>query len=275
MLVLKSCLGCNDDSNNTSNAKPKFVKSPIDKLITKYIDKSDYTVILSDMDYKESEDKYYHKYQIIIQEEKPELTKNQLLDSTVTANDIKVVDTDWEEVSPIIFEDYQNDLGMTILNKENGVLDKHSAPAGGSSYVGNPRYGEWETHSNGSSFWSFYGRYYFLSRLFFGPSYGYGGYYGYSRNDWGNYSRNYKGTDNYYGKNGQHGTRSKTRNTSSSWNKKSSSFKDKVSSKVSRSSNSLKSRGYTSSKSYSKTTRNSNRFSSSSTSRSRSGGFGK
>ncbi|WP_010520335.1 hypothetical protein [Aquimarina agarivorans] len=254
--------------------RPKFVKSPVDNIITKYIDKSDYSVILADMDYREDIDKYYHKYQILIQEEKPKLTRDQLADTTAQASDIKIETTDWLEVSPIVFEDYQNDLGMTILSKENGVLDKNSAPAGANGYVGNPQYGQWQTHSNGSSFWIFYGRYRLMSDLFFGPRYGYGGYYGYPRSDWNDYRRNYRGRTDYYGKNNQYGTRSKT-NTNTSWNKKPSDFKSKVRSKVAQSSSSLKSRGYTSSKSYSKTTRNANRFSSSSSSRGRSGGFGK
>ncbi len=258
----------------SSSDKPKFVKSPIDNIITQYLDKTDYTVILADMDYKEPEDKYYHKYRILIKENKPQLTQEQLADSTAKATDVKVVNTDWQEVSPIVFEDHKADLGMTVLNKENGILDKNTAPAGSNGYVGNPRYGQWQTQSNGSSFWAFYGRYHFMSSLFFGPRYGYGGYYGYGRSDWNNYRTNYRGRSDYYGRNNQHGTNSRT-NSGSSWSKKPSSFRSKVNSKVSKSATSLKSRGYTSSKSYSKTTRNTNRFSSSSTSRARSGGFGK
>lgn len=258
----------------SSNEKPKFVKSPIDNIITKYIDVNDYTVILADMDYKEDSDKYYHKYRILLQTNKPQLNHEQLNDTTAIANDIKIESTDWNEVSPIVFEDHQNDLGMTILSKENGVLDKNTAPAGANGYVGNERYGHWQTHSNGSSFWSFYGRYRLMSDLFYGPRYGYGGYYGYGRNDWNNYRRNYRGSKDYYGQNKQYGTNSKN-NTNTSWNKKPSSFKSKVNSKVARSSSNLKSRGYSSRKSYSKTSRSSNRFSSSSSTRGRSGGFGK
>lgn len=272
--IFSLCL-CLISCGGNTEQRPKFVKSPVDNLITKYIDVNNYTVILSDMDYKEDIDKYYHKYRILLQKSTPKLTREQLQDTTAQATDIKVETTDWLEVSPIVFEDHQNDLGMTILNKENGILDKNSAPAGANGYVGNPQYGQWQTHSNGSSFWAFYGRYRLMSDLFFGPRYGYGGYYGYPRNDWNDYRRNYRGRTDYYGRNNQYGTRSKTTNTNTSWNKKPSSFKSKVQSKVRQSSSSLKSRGYTSSKSYSKTTRNTNRFSTSSTSRGRSGGFGK
>lgn len=253
------------------NKRPKFVKSPIDNLITKYIDKNDYNVILSDMDYKEDTDKYFHKYRILIKEFKPRLTQEQLKDSTTKANDIKIETTGWKEVSPITFEDHINDLGMTILSKKNGVLDKNTAPAGANDYVGNPQYGRWQTNSSGGSFWAFYGRYRLMSDLFFGPRYGYGGYYGYPRTYYNDYNRNYRGSRDYKS---NRNYQSKA-NTNSTWNNKSSNFKNRVSSKVARSSSSLKSRGYTSRKSYSKTSRNSNRFSSSSSTRGRSGGFGK
>ncbi|CAM1349169.1 MULTISPECIES: hypothetical protein [Tenacibaculum] len=254
-----------------ASRKPKFVKSPIDNIITKYIDKNNYNVILADMDYKEDTDKYFHKYRILIEESKPFLTKEELNDTINKPTDVKIVNTDWKEVSPITFDEYKNDLGMTILSKKNGKLDKNSAPAGVNSYVGNSRYGEWRTHSNGSSFWAFYGRYRLFSDLFYGSRYGYG--YGYPRNDWNDYNRNYRNKKSYYGSSNKYGTKYGS-NTNTSWSKKPQTFKSRVNSKVSKSASSLKSRGYTSSKSYSKTKRSSSRYSRSS-SRSRSGGFGK
>jgi len=262
-LFLVACGGGND--------RPKFVKSPIDNLITKYIDKNDFNVILADMDYKEDTDKYFHKYRVLLKKAKPRLTKKQLEDSTAHATDIKIETTDWQEGSPIVFDDHKNDLGMTILSKKNGILDKNTAPAGANDYVGNPQYGHWQTHSNGTSFWAFYGRYRLMSDLFFGPRYGYGGYYGYPRTYWTNYNRNYRGHRDYRA-NRKYQSKA---TTNSKWNKKPSSFKNRVNNKVARSSSNLKSRGYTSRKSYSKTTRNTNRFSSNSSTRGRSGGFGK
>ncbi|WP_272150351.1 hypothetical protein [Tenacibaculum aiptasiae] len=258
-------------SSCSTERKPKFVKSPIDNIITKYIDKNDYSVILADMDYKEDTDKYFHKYRILIEEKQPNLSIEQLKDSLAEPTDIKIIDTDWKEVSPITFEEHQNDLGMTILSKKNGKLDKNSAPAGVNNYVGNPKYGEWRTHSDGSSFWAFYGRYRLFSDLFFGPRYGYG--YGYPRRDWNDYNRNYRNKKSYYGGSSKYGTNS-TGNKNTSWAKKPQTFKSKVNSKVSRSASNMRSRGYTSSKSYSKRSRSSSRYSRSS-SRSRSGGFGK
>jgi hypothetical protein len=256
--------------------KPKFVKSPLDTIITKYIDKSNYSVILSDMDYKEDTDSYFHKYQILIDEGRPNLSALELNDTTTIATDIKIIKTDWQKVSPITFDEYKGDLGMTVLSKKNGVLDKNSSPAGVDNYVGNSKYGQWQTNSSGGSFWSFYGRYRLMSDLFYGPRYAYG-YGGYSRSHYNDYNRNYRNKQSYYGANKEYGTKS-TKNTSSSWSKKPSSFKNNVNSKVTKSASSLRSRGYSSSKSYSKsnnrTRRSGSRYSNRS-SRSRSGGFGK
>jgi len=270
MCICLLLLSCGSD-------KPKFVKSPVDNIITKYIDKSNYSVILADMDYKEDTDSYYHKYQILIDEGAPTLSQIELNDTTAVATDIQIVKTDWLKVSPITFDEYKGDLGMTILSKKNGVLDKNSSPAGVDNYVGNTRYGHWQTNSSGGSFWAFYGRYRLMSDLFYGPRYGGYGYGGYSRSHYNNYNSNYRNKQSYYGANKEYGTKS-NRNTTSSWSNKSSSFKNNVNSKVTKSASSLRSRGYSSSKSYSKsnsrTSRSGSRYSNRS-SRSRSGGFGK
>lgn len=267
MCICVLLLSCDSD-------KPKFVKSPVDNIITRYIDKSNYSVILSDMDYKEETDSYYHKYQILIDEGAPTLSEIELNDTTAVASDIKIEKTDWLKVSPITFDEYKGDLGMTILSKKNGVLDKNSSPAGVDNYVGNPQYGQWRTNNSGGSFWAFYGRYRLMSDLFYGPRYGGYGYGGYSRSHYNDYNRNYRNKQSYYGANKEYGTSS---NKNSSWSKKSNSFKSSVNSKVTKSASSLRSRGYSSSKSYSKssrTSRSGSRYSNRS-SRSRSGGFGK
>lgn len=243
--------------------RKKYIKSPLDIIITTYIDVQNYSVILADMDYKEDNDKYYHKYKIIL-----EKAKNT---SESKEDDFDVKLTDWKEVSAVTFEEHQKDLGMTVLSKKDGVLDKKTAPAGYNNYVGNSKYGNWQRHSNGSSFWVFYGQYRFMSDLFYGPR------HRYYRSDYDYYRRNYYGTSNYYGRNNNFGT-SNYKNPNTTWTSKPKSFKEKVQSKVKRSSSAMKSKGYSSSKSYGsskQTTRNSNRYSSSSSSRSRSGGFGK
>ena len=254
MILVTSC----------SEAPRKYIKSPLDKIITSYIDIKNYSVVLADMDYKEDTDKYFHKYKIII--EKP----NSTTESKEDDFDVKL--TEWKEVSPITFEEHQKDLGMTVLSKKDGVLDKKSTPAGYNNYVGNDKYGSWKTQSNGTSFWAFYGQYHFMSSLFYGSR------HRYYMSDYNYYRRYHYRTSSYYGKTNNFGT-STYKNKTSSWNSKPQSFKQKVQSNVKRSSSALKSKGYSSSKSYGKstTTRNTNRYSSSksSSSRSRSGGFGK
>ena len=244
-------------------SRKKYIKSPLDNIITTYIDVQNYSVILTDMDYKEDSDAYFHKYKIIL-EKKKDTTKS-------TEDDFEIKRTDWKKVSAITFEEHQKDLGMTVLSKKNGVLDNKSTPAGYNNYVGNQKYGSWERQSNGATFWAFYGQYHFMSSLLGGSS------RGYERTNYDYYKTNNQGKTSYYGRNNTYGT-SSNRNTSSTWNSKPQSFKDKVTSNVKRSATSLRSKGYSSSKRYgssSRTTRNSNRYSSSSSSRSRSGGYGK
>jgi hypothetical protein len=237
-----------------------YTKSPIDNIITTYINEQNYSVLLADMNYDESKKKYYHKYKIIIDKSKSS--------EEIDDKDFKVVDTDWKEVSPIIFDQHQQDLGMTILSKENGTLKKNSVPAGYNNYVGNPKYGSWQTNSSGNSFWVFYGKYAMLRSLFGGSRY--------YRTDYDYYRRNTYGRD-YYGRNKRYGT-STYKNTSSTWASKPSSFKNRVNQNVKKSASSLKSKGYSSTRSYgstNKTTRSSGKYNSSSSFRSRSGGFGK
>lgn len=259
-LIISSLLlfivSCGADRN-------KYIKSPLDNIITTYIDVPNYSVILTDMYYKENSDTYYHKYKIIL-ENKKDTTKSK-------EDDFEIKHTDWKKVSAITFDAYQKDLGMTVLSKRNDSLDKKSTPAGYNNYVGNPKYGSWEKQSDGSSFWAFYGQYRFMSSILNGFN------RNYRRSDYDDYRTNNRGKTSYYGKKNTYGT-SPTRNTNTTWNSKPQSFKDKVRSTVKKSATSLNSKGYGSSKSYrnsSRTTRNGNRYSSSSSSRSRSGGYGK
>lgn len=253
MLLVTSC----------GEERKKYIKSPLDIIITTYIDTQNYSVVLSDMDYKEDSNKYFHKYKIIL--EKP----NTATESKEDDFDVKL--TEWKEVSPITFEEHQKDLGMTVLSKKDGVLDKKATPAGYNNYVGNDKYGSWKTQSNGTSFWAFYGQYHFMSSLFYGSR------HRYYRSDYSYYRTNHYGRSSYYGKTNTFGT---SNYQSKNWSSKPTSFKENVRSKANRSSSALKSKGYSSSRSYSnsaKTTRSTNRYSSSrsSSSRSRSGGFGK
>lgn len=234
-------------SFSSLSSSKEYKKNPVDELIRDMNDIPNFSIILYDMEFEENtfgSDVYRQKYQII----------------TTKDDEIDVEETDWKEVPRTYFESHVNDMGMEIASKVDGKLSKTTAPAGYSQFVGNSQYGQW-TNRGGSSFWEFYGKYAMMSSLFNLMSPVPRGYY----ND---YSSNYRNTNRpYYGSSANGGTSygtsstMKNRGTTSSWSKSQSAFKSSVQSRVSRS----KSRATTS-----RTGR-----SSSSSYRSRGGGFGK
>ncbi len=255
-IVLRSCNNCTNRSRRVDTVSSTWQKTPVDKLITKLNSEQNYSIILLDMDSRN--DRYYHMYNVIVEH------PDTVLSST----------TDWEEVPDVFFSANVDNMGMEIVSKKDGKLSKQASPAGYNHYVGNPKYGHWEQR-NGGSFWAFYGQYAFMSSMFnmmtyparrsYYDDYYRGGYYG-SRPYYGPSGRTVYGTNTYT---------STGAGKSSTWGNKPSSFKQNVRSQVQRSTSAKSSRSYSSGSSYSnKTSRSSSRYSRSS-SRSRSGGFGK
>jgi len=156
--------------------------NPIMKLRESLNQQKEYSVILADM--KENKglfsSTYEHRYQIIINED--------------------IETTNWTAVPPEVYRRYASFLGMTILSKtkEGGVSESASPP--GYQYVGNPKYGQWQTDHSGNSFWAFYGKYAMFSHLF-----GLGSRTIY-RNDWDDYRRYSSRGRPYYGPNREYGT---------------------------------------------------------------------
>ncbi|RLD43760.1 MAG: hypothetical protein DRI86_09215 [Bacteroidetes bacterium] len=232
ILLLASC---------GSNTK-KFVKNPVDIMIKDMSNLNSFVIILYDMDYFEDENAYKHQYQIL---------KDDI--DTVTSET-----TSWLVVSDVFFKQHQEDMGMEVASKKDGVVTKVVSPAGYSNYVGNEKYGNWQRNSSGGSFWAFYGQYMFMSHMFrmsmFPVSHGY----------YNNYRSNYYGRQGYYGNNGArtYGTSSAYNKgrTNSRWNKRPSSFKQNVRNRVSQS---------TAAKSHTRSRYSQSR------SRSRSGSYGK
>ncbi len=232
----------------------EYIKSPIDSLITAYSLERNFSIILNDMDYNEDEDRYRHKYQIVIAKE---------VEDTTIVNEF----TDWKVVSDELFDENIDNLGMELVSKKDGVLKKAVAPAGYSNFIGNERYGHWQ-HRNGGSFWEFYGKYSMLRNVFYMFSspvrYSYWSnyntsYYPYGKSYYGGYTNSNK---KLYGTNSVFAS---TNYKNTNWSKKTTSFKNRVRSKVKQSATrSRKSR----------ISRTSSRYNNSST-RSRSGGFGK
>ncbi len=239
-IVLRSCNSCSNRNSNT------WEKSPVDELITQLNEEQNYAIILLDMDYRD--DKYYHKYNVIV--ERP--------DTVLSTN------TSWRETSATFFNANVENMGMEIATKKDGKLSKQASPAGYNHYVGNSKYGEWQQR-NGSSFWHFYGQYAFMSSMFNLAS------YPARRSYWDGYSNGgYYGSRSYYGPSGRsvYGTKTYTSSNvgkSSTWGNRPSSFKQNVRNQVKRSA---------SASNRSRTSRSSSRYSNSS-SRSRSRSFGK
>lgn len=229
----------------------EFSKTPVDELVQKMDKEQNFTIILYDMDVEGSWSKdYKHKYKII--------TDTQVNDSTFKPEE-KI--TDWLPVDENFFEMHANDMGMEIVAKTDGKLNKQVAPPGYSNYVGNQKYGNWKTDNSGNSFWAFYGQYAFMSNmigLMAGPVY---------RSGYNNYNSSYRGVRPYYGtstaKYGTFSDANKRANpTFANKMSSNSSFKSKVQSSASRSTTA-------------KSTRSGSRYSSSSSRGRSSGGFGK
>ncbi len=250
IILLFSCGGTN------------YHKTPIDDLIKNFHEVDNYSIILHDMDIEGSFfKKYKHQYKVIIQKGGSSFLSNNVLSSsedydrkkaiydTIRKNDslkISQVDqsnftdslTQWHEVSEDFFESHVNDMGMEIVSKTNGKVVRQVSPPGYSRYVGNPQYGEWRRDGSGNSFWSFYGKYAFISSMFGmygGPIY---------RRSYYDYRGSYYGKKPYYGTKTSSGSRqygtfsSSAKKSNPSFHRRlssNSSFKNKVNSKVSRS----------------------------------------
>ncbi|MEL7119812.1 MAG: hypothetical protein AAFO07_10235 [Bacteroidota bacterium] len=256
LFLLLTAFGCEFDSGRSNsyqnpNSSYSYMEEGLDKVIKQNRAVTDFTVLLYDMNYDNGQ--FLHQYQVI----------------TPVDTTFETTTTGWLEVSSDFFQQHENDLGMEVASKTDGVLDKAVAPAGYSQYVGNEKYGRW-VERDGTSFWEFYGRYAMLSSVFHmvaSPA-----RYGY----YNDYNRYYRGRDSYYGPSGYYGT-SRYTNTNAgnktTWAKQPATFKESVRSQVSRSSN--PSRTSTGTRTTSnRTSRSGSRYSGSS-SRSRGGGGGK
>lgn len=152
----------------------------IDSLITNNGKYPEFTIQLKDM--KEEQDKYFHKYAVMVGKSMNMQNPKDLTFSTS--------ETQWLEVSPKQYEKYLPDLGMVIYSEKNGVANNVPQPSGYNK-VGDSRYGEWKRDSNGNSFWAFYGQYMFLSNMLGGRTV--------YQNDYNTY-RNYRNSGRpYYG----------------------------------------------------------------------------
>jgi hypothetical protein len=190
-------------------------KPPLDEIRAALKGVPTYSVILDDMKKEGNFSKsYYHKYRII--------------------TDDKTTETGWLEVPEDCYRRNEPFLGMTIWVKKDGKESEAIGPPG-YEYVGNPRYGRWNTDSSGHSFWAFYGQYMFISALL-GPGPIYRNHYT-TYNTSRSQGRPYYGSKNEYGTNGSLTKRQKPNFYSRRMAKvrsKQASFSDRVNQRIGR-----------------------------------------
>jgi hypothetical protein len=107
----------------------KVEKEPIEEVAKKALP-SEFSIVLNDMDVEETEKfiKYKHKYTLL------KIEKDSLVVDSV----------DWKPVSEKFFLEHENDLGMEILSYHNGKLNTVAKPVGYDWAVGNTKEGKWE-----------------------------------------------------------------------------------------------------------------------------------
>ncbi len=213
VLALTSCGG-----------SKRFQKNPIDEMVRDMPTGQVFSIILNDMDVQGNfSDTYFHQYKVI--------------ENDADGNPTERL-TDWKKVPEGFFQMHINNMGMEIASRgEDGQLKKTVNPPGYSNYVGNPKYGQWKQR-DGYSFWEFYGQYAFMSSMFNMMAYPVRRSYYY---DWRN---NYYGTGRVYygptyGSGRYYGTSSsytRTTRPNSTWNSKPNTFRQRVANRTSRSS---------------------------------------
>ena len=153
---------------------------PMKRIRTALKDTPTYSIILEEM--KEDGNffkHYFHKYRVVQGDQ-----------SGVT---------DWMEVPEAYYKTNEAFMGMSLAAKKEGEVSDSIAPPG-YQYVGDSRYGRWQSDHTGNSFWEFYGKYALFSSLF-------GGWYRpIYRNDYDTYRRYRSRNAPYFGRNNQYGT---------------------------------------------------------------------
>ena len=156
--------------------------TPLERLKSQLASAPEYAIILSDMREEGTFfSSYFHQYQVVQGE------------NSWT--------TDWLQVPESVYRANENFLGMTLASKTPDGENNVPHPPG-YDYVGNPRYGSWQTNSSGMSFWAFYGQYALMRDLL---GIGRGSIF---RNDYDAYQRSRSQQRPYYGRTGkEYGTR--------------------------------------------------------------------
>ncbi|CAM2006606.1 hypothetical protein [Acanthopleuribacter pedis] len=126
--------------------------------IERFSEMPEYSIILDDMKVEGNFVKtYLHRYRVYYAVKIPGQTEDvQFLD----------IKTELLEVPEDVYKRHEPDLGMVIAMKTSDGRTTTTPQPAGYQYVGNPRYGQWQTNSSGETFWSFYGKYALLRDAF-------------------------------------------------------------------------------------------------------------
>jgi len=232
-----------------SDSVRESVSVPIEhtEQLIKDLKGSNFSIVLNDMNINEEngKDLFQHKYHIL------KVEKDSLL----------VDSLGWKTVNKKFFLKHENNLGMEIVSNHNNKLSRIARPVGFDWAVGNEKEGQWQeedsTKSNSSSVRRRYWQSNHSSGLFWYWMLRRRNY----RRDYAGYKA-YKSTDKTYYGNSSGGNAIYGTNSAYQKSKRSSFFTRKSSSSIWKS--------YSSRKSAS-----SSRYNGASTTRSKSGGFGK
>ena len=90
-----------------------------------------FSIVLNDMNVTEQDNKrhFQHKYHIL----------------KVEDDSLKVDSLDWKTVNEDFFRKHENNLGMEIVSNHNNTLSRIAKPVGYDWAVGNDKYGKWES----------------------------------------------------------------------------------------------------------------------------------
>jgi len=167
-----------------------YIKYPVDDILAKTSnDKLPLSIVLYDMDVKGS--RRMNRYKVTTNQDDPKKRKETI--------------TGWLRVSTRDFQRNYDNMGMEIASKvlkPDGTtkISKVPSPPGYNNYVGNGKYGQWKTRSDGTSFWAFYGQYMFMRTMFNMAT------YPVYRNSYRNYRTSYRSGRPYYGGTGSRRT---------------------------------------------------------------------
>ncbi|MGG6229535.1 hypothetical protein [Tenacibaculum sp. SDUM215027] len=125
-------IGC---SKSYKQAKTVLIE-PTEAIIKKNKDK-DFSVVLDDMKIEEEPDYmvYQQKYNIL----------------TLVKDSLHTKKTPWQTVSKKYFKKHENDLGMEIVSSHNGRLSRVAQPVGFGWAIGDKKHGKWEGTSKDST----------------------------------------------------------------------------------------------------------------------------